>query len=146
MTKVNGNGGEKQNIDALKAYYEAINNRRTQKEEKAAETKQVSEFKTEKVEASALDATAAQIWGIQLTKGVDKSDAATTKRLEQAFAGSAFMAALDDLQGIEDNDFVSFAYANVKGCDKEKLAKYLNKPLSQETITGFSEFADALVA
>ena len=145
MTKVNGNGGEKQNIDALKAYYEAINNRRTQKEEKAAETKQVSEFKTEKVEASALDATAAQIWGIQLTKGVDKSDAATTKRLEQAFASSRFMAALDDLQGVEE-DFTTFALANAKGCDPEKLGKYLKKPLSESTVKGFSAIADALVA
>lgn len=144
MTKVNGN--DKTNLDALKAYYEALNTKKAKKEEKTTEAKPVAEFKPETVEASALDATAAQIWGIQLSKNVDKSDAATTKRLEQAFAGSAFMAALDDLQGIEDNDFVSFAYANVKGCDKEKLAKYLNKPLSQETVTGFSEFTDALVA
>ena len=127
MTKVNGNGGEKQNIDALKAYYEALSSKRAKKEEKVAETKVTTEFKPENVEASALDATASQIWGIQLSKGVDKSDSATTKRLEQAFAGSAFMSALDDLQGV-DKDFTTFAYANVKGCDKDKLAKYLNKP------------------
>lgn len=145
MTKVNGNGGEKQNIDALKAYYEALSSKRAKKEEKVAETKVTTEFKPENVEASALDATASQIWGIQLSKGVDKSDSATTKRLEQAFAGSAFMSALDDLQGV-DKDFTTFAYANVKGCDKDKLAKYLNKPLSEETANGFAKFADALVA
>lgn len=145
MTKVNGNGGEKQNIDALKAYYEALSSKRAKKEEKVAETKATTEFKPESVEASALDATASQIWGIQLSKGVDKSDSATTRRLEQAFAGSAFMSALDDLQGV-DKDFTTFAYANVKGCDKDKLAKYLNKPLSEETANGFAKFADALVA
>lgn len=145
MTKVNGNGGDKQNIDALKAYYEALNTKRAKKEEKTEEIKSNLDFKPEKVEASALDVTAAQIWGIQLSKSVDKSDAATTKRLEQAFAGSAFMAALDDLQGIDD-DFSSFAYANVKGCDKEKLAKYLNKSLSEETVAGFSQLTEALIA
>lgn len=145
MTKVNGNGGEKQNIDALKAYYEALSSKRAKKEEKVAETKATAEFKPENVEASALDATASQIWGIQLSKGVDKSDSATTKRLEQAFAGSAFMSALDDLQGVNE-DFTTFAYANVKGCDKDKLAKYLNKPLSEETANGFAKLADALVA
>ena len=145
MTKVNGNGGEKQNIDALKAYYEAMGNKRAQKEEKVAETKPVAEFKPEKVEASALDATAAQIWGIQLSKGVDKSDAATSKRLEQAFAGSAFMAALGDLQGFED-DFTSIALASAKACDTEKLAKYLNKPLSESTSVGVAQIADTLVA
>ena len=64
MTKVNGNGGEKQNIDALKAYYEALSSKRAKKEEKVAETKATTEFKQENVEASALDATASQIWGI----------------------------------------------------------------------------------
>ena len=45
MTKVNGNGGEKQNIDALKAYYEALSSKRAKKEEKVAETKATTEFK-----------------------------------------------------------------------------------------------------
>ena len=49
------------------------------------------------------------------------------------------------LQGV-DKDFTTFAYANVKGCDKDKLAKYLNKPLSEETANGFAKLADALVA
>ena len=143
MTKVNGN--DKTNLDALKAYYEALNTKKAKKEEKTTEVKPVAEFKPETVEASALDATAAQIWGIQLSKNVDKSDVATTKRLEQAFASSGFMAALDDLQGVNE-DFTTFAYANVKGCDKDKLAKYLNKPLSEETANGFAKLADALVA
>lgn len=143
MTKVNGN--DKTNLDALKAYYEALNTQKAKKEEKTTETKPVAEFKPETVEASALDATAAQIWGIQLSKNVDKSDAATTKRLEQAFASSRFMAALDDLQGVEE-DFTTFALANAKGCDPEKLGKYLKKPLSESTVKGFSAIADALVA
>lgn len=143
MTKVNGN--DKTNLDALKAYYEALNTKKAKKEEKTTEAKPVAEFKPETVEASALDATAAQIWGIQLSKNVDKSDAATTKRLEQAFASSRFMAALDDLQGVEE-DFTIFALANAKGCDPEKLGKYLKKPLSESTVKGFSAIADALVA
>lgn len=143
MTKVNGN--DKTNLDALKAYYEALNTKKAKKEEKTTEAKPVAEFKPETVEASALDATAAQIWGIQLSKNVDKSDAATTKRLEQAFASSGFMAALDDLQGVEE-DFTTFALANAKGCDPEKLGKYLKKPLSENTVKGFSAIADALVA
>lgn len=143
MTKVNGN--DKTNLDALKAYYEALNTKKAKKEEKTTETKPVAEFKPETVEASALDATAAQIWGIQLSKNVDKSDAATTKRLEQAFASSRFMAALDDLQGVEE-DFTTFALANAKGCDPEKLGKYLKKPLSESTVKGFSAIANALVA
>lgn len=143
MTKVNGN--DKTNLDALKAYYEALNTKKAKKEEKTTEAKPVAEFKPETVEASALDATAAQIWGIQLSKNVDKSDAATTKRLEQAFASSRFMAALDDLQGVEE-DFTTFALANAKGCDPEKLGKYLKKPLSESTVKGFSAITDALVA
>lgn len=143
MTKINGN--DKTNLDALKVYYEALSSKKAKKEEKTTEAKPVAEFKPEKVEASALDATAAQIWGIQLSKNVDKSDAATTKRLEQAFASSGFMAALDDLQGVEE-DFTTFALASAKGCDPEKLGKYLKKPLSESTTAGFSAIADALVA
>ena len=129
MTKVNGNGGDKTNLEALKAYYEALNTKKAGKEEKAQEAKPVVSFKTEKVEASALDATAAQIWGVQLSK-VDKSEAATTKRIEQYFN--------------EDN-FAAYAMANVKGVDPDKFAKYMNKPLGQETAAGVTEFLDALV-
>ena len=143
MTKVNGN--DKTNLDALKAYYEALNTKKAKKEEKTTEAKPVIEFKPETVEASALDATAAQIWGIQLSKNVDKSDVATTKRLEQAFASSGFMAALDDLQGV-DEDFTTFALASATACDPEKLGKYLKKPLSESTTTGFSAIAETLVA
>ena len=143
MTKVNGN--DKTNLDALKAYYEALNTKKAKKEEKTTEAKPVADFKPETVEASALDATAAQIWGIQLSKNVDKSDVATTKRLEQAFASSGFMAALDDLQGV-DEDFTTFALASATACDPEKLGKYLKKPLSESTTTGFSAIAETLVA
>ncbi len=138
MTKVNGNGGNNQNLEALKAYYEALNTKKADKETKAAGAKA-----PQKVQASALDAAAAQIWGIQLTKGVDKSEAATAKRLEQAFASSSFMASLNDLQGIEE-DFTAYAMANIKGVDREKLAKYMSKPLSAETAAGVCELADKL--
>lgn len=145
MNKVNGNGGNKQNVEALKAYYEALGSKRANKEEKAQEAKPVINFTgTEKVEASALDATAAQIWGVQLSK-VDKSDAATQKRIEQYF-NTPFMAKLDELQGIEPEDnFAAYAMANVKGVDHEKLTKYMSKPLSEETAAGVTEFLDALV-
>ena len=76
---------------------------------------------------------------------MDKSDVATTKRLEQAFASSGFMAALDDLQGV-DEDFTTFALASATACDPEKLGKYLKKPLSESTTTGFSAIAETLVA
>ena len=138
MTKVNGNGGNNQNLEALKAYYEALNTKKADNETKSAGAKA-----PQKVQASALDAAAAQIWGIQLTKGVDKSEAATAKRLEQAFASSSFMASLNDLQGIEE-DFTAYAMANIKGVDREKLAKYMSKPLSAETAAGVCELADKL--
>ena len=145
MTKVNGNGGNNQNLEALKAYYEALNAKKAGKEEKAESAKPVINFKgTEKVEASALDATAAQIWGVQLSK-VDKSEAATQKRIEQYF-NTPFMAKLDELQGIEPEDnFAAYAMANIKGVDPDKLAKYLDKPLGNETSVGVTEFLDALV-
>lgn len=145
MTKVNGNGGDRTNLEALKAYYEALNTKRAGKEEKAQEAKPVINFTgTEKVEASALDATAAQIWGVQLSK-VDKSDAATQKRIEQYF-NTPFMEKLDELQGIEPEDnFAAYAMANVKGVDHDKLAKYMDKPLGEETASGVTEFLDALV-
>lgn len=144
--KVNGNGSSKQNLDALKAYYDAIAAKRA---DKNAETKDVKtapiEFTAaEDVEVSALDATAAQIWGVQLSK-VDKSDVATTKRIEQAYANSSFMKSLDALQGIELNDdFVAFAAANVKGVDPDKLQRYMNKPLGDETANGIQNYMNAL--
>lgn len=144
MTKVNGNDGNGQNVNELKAYYEAIRARKAEKQEDVKEVKPTVDFKPEKVEVSALDATAAQIWGVQLSK-VDKSDEATTKRMEQAFATSQFMASLNDMQGIEaDNDFASFAFANVKGVDPDKLQRYMGKPLGEETANGMLEFMNAL--
>ena len=115
MTKVNGNGGDKTNLEALKAYYEALNTKKAGKEEKTQEAKP------------------------------DKSEAATTKRIEQYF-NTPFMASLDELQGIEAEDnFAAYAMANVKGVDPDKFAKYMNKPLGQETAAGVTEFLDALV-
>lgn len=145
MNKVNGNGGNKQNVEALKAYYDALSARKAAKEEKADNAKPVINFKgSEGIEVSALDATAAQIWGVQLSK-VDKSDAATQRRIEQYF-NTPFMEKLDELQGIEvEDNFVAYAMANVKGVDHDKLTKYMSKPLSEETAAGVTEFLDAIV-
>ncbi len=142
MNKVNGNGGDKSNLEALKAYYEALQTKKAGKDEKTEGAKPVVNFKTEKVQASALDATAAQIWGVQLSN-INKSEAATTKRIEQYF-NTPFMESLDELQGIEP-DFAQYAMANIKGVDPDKLAKYMDKPLGEETAAGVTEFLDALV-
>lgn len=121
------------NLENLKALYGAYNaNKKAVEEEKKEPVKEAKEFEAKKVDANVLDVLAAQN-KVQLNK-VDTSDEATSKRLEQAFAGSAFMAALDELQGGED--FVAFAMANVVGVNHDKLAKYLEKPLHQETTQG----------
>lgn len=138
MNKING-----KNLEALKAYY-GVKPKQTEKEEKKEDVEAVKEFETRKVEASALDAAAAQIWGAQLSK-VDKSDDATEKRIEQAFANSPFMAALNEFQGIEE-DFVAFAMANVVGVNHEKLANHMKKPLSEETAIGVAAYMNTLTA
>lgn len=123
------------NLENLKALYGAYNtNKKAVEEEKKEPVKEAKEFEAKKVDANVLDVLAAQNKA-QLNR-VDTSDEATAKRLEQAFAGSAFMAALDELQGGED--FVAFAMANVVGVNHDKLAKYLEKPLHQETIQGIA--------
>ncbi len=126
MNKINRN-----NLENLKALYDAYNtNKKAVEDEKKEPVKEVKEFEAKKVDANALDLIAAQNKA-QLNR-VDISDEATAKRLEQAFAGSAFMQSLGELQGFED-DFVAFAMANVTGVDHNKLAKHLEKPLHQET-------------
>ncbi len=128
MNRINRN-----NLENLKALYGAYNtNKKAVEEEKKEPVKEVKEFETKKVDANILDVLAVQNKA-QLNR-VDTSDEATAKRLEQAFAGSAFMAALDELQAGED--FVAYAMANVVGVNHDKLAKYLEKPLHQETIQG----------
>lgn len=126
MNKIN-----QKNLENLQAFYGAYNTKKAGKEEKKEEVKQQEDFQPKKVEANALDVLAAQNKAAQFAK-VDTSDAAVEKRLEQAFANSAFMKSLDELQ--DGEDFVAFAMANITGVDHEKLAKYLNKPLSAETI------------
>ena len=123
MNRINNN-----NLEALKAFYGSVQPKKA-KEEKQEETKSVKEFETKKVEASALDLTAAQI---RATHKVDVSDAATERRLEQAFKGAGFMRALDEL-AFED-DFVAYAMATIVGVDHEKLAKHIQRPLSAETV------------
>lgn len=141
MTRINNN-----NLENLKALYGAYETKKTNKEEKKEPAKAVQEFEGKKVEASALDAVAAQIWGAQLAK-VDITDGAVEKRIEEAFANSPFMATLNELQGIEEEvDFVSFAMANITGVNHSKLAKYLAKPLSEETASGVVQYFDKLTA
>ena len=147
MSKINGNDGT--NLNAVNMYYETSNTKKAKKEEKTTETKPVVEFtpKTDADGVSALDATAAQIWGIHLTKNVDKSDVATTNRLEKAIASSKFMTALNGLQGVDvGGDFPpTIALARATACDPEKLGKYLKKPLSESTTAGFSAIAETSI-
>lgn len=118
------------NLENLKALYGAYNaNKKTVEEEKKEPVKEAKEFEAKKVDANVLDVLAAQN-KVQLNR-VDTSDAATEKRLQEAFANSAFMKSLDEMV---EEDFVEFAYANITGVDHDKLAKHLQKPLHQETI------------
>lgn len=126
MTRIDRN-----NLENLKALYGAYNTKKASEKDKKEEVQEVKGFEAKKVDANALDVLALQNQ-VQVTK-VDTSDEATAKRLEQAFAGSGFMQALDELQGNDEDDFVQFAFANITGVNHEKLSKYLNKPLSQET-------------
>lgn len=126
MNRINGN-----NLENLKALYGAYNTKKAVKEDKKETVKEVKEFEAKKVDANVLDVLAAQN-KVQLNK-VDTSDAATEKRLQEAFANSSFMKALDELQ---EDDFLAFAKANITGVNQEKLNKYLQKPLHQETIEG----------
>ncbi len=141
MNKINNN-----NLEALKVYYGAAQAKKPEKEEKREEVKKAEEFQPKQVEASALDAAAAQIWGAQLSK-IDVSDEATKKRIAEAFANAPFMKALNEMQDIEEDfDFVKFAQANITGVNHAKLAKYLAKPLSAETAQGTQAFIDTLTA
>ncbi len=133
MNKINRN-----NLENLNALYSAYNSKKTVEEEKNEPVEEVKEFEAKKVEANALDLIAAQNKA-QFGK-LDKSDAATEKRLEQAFANSAFMKSLNDLQGFEDESFVTFAMANITGVNHKKLAEYLNKPLSADTVAKVKDF------
>lgn len=129
MNRINNN-----NLENLKALYGAYTtNKKAVEEEKKEPVKEAKEFEAKKVDANVLDVLAAQNKA-QLNR-VDTSEEATAKRLEQAFAASAFMKALDELQ-VGEEDFVAFAMANVVGVNHDKLAKYLEKPLHQETIQG----------
>ena len=115
-------------------------------EEKQEKTETVKEFEPKKVEASALDAVAAQNWGAQLSK-IDVSDAAVERRMAEAFANSPFMRTLNELNGIENEfDFVRFAQANIAGINHAKLARHLEKPLSQETQASVVNMFDMLTA
>ena len=118
------------NLENLKALYGAYNaNKKAVEEEKKEPVKEAKEFEAKKVDANVLDVLAAQNKA-QLNR-VDTSNAATEKRLQEAFANSAFMKSLDEMV---EEDFVEFAYANITGVDHDKLAKHLQKPLHQETI------------
>lgn len=133
------------NLENLQAFYGNYQTKKAGKEEKKEEVKPAEEFQPKKVEANALDVLAAQNKAAQFAK-VDTSDTATEKRLQEAFANSPFMKSLNELQGLEDEDFTAFAMANITGVNHEKLAKYLNKPLSVETVAGVQDFVEKLIA
>ena len=140
MNKINNN-----NLEALKIFYSAKQAKKAETEEKQQEhVEGAKEFEPKKVQASALEALAAQNLGAQLSK-VDTSDAAVEKRLSEAIANSPFMKALDDIfEDENDVDFVKFAFANIKGADQDKLAKYLEKGLSIETEGKIRQVTDSL--
>ena len=141
MNRINQN-----NLEALKVYFGAKQAKKAEVEEKQEKTEAVKDFEVKKVEASALDAVAAQIWGAQLSK-VDVSDNAVAKRMEEAFANAPFMKALNELQGIDEEiDFVTFAQASITGVDHAKLAKYLQQPLHQETLDKMANLEKTLTA
>ena len=142
--KVTGNG-KRTDLKALQAYYEALQAKKNEKEQKT-EQKTTAKAEVKKVDVSALDVTAAQIWGIQLTKATDTSEKATRARMELAMKNDPFFTALNELQGIESTDFASFALANIKGVDADKLNKHLNRAVSQETRQGVSELMDLMLA
>lgn len=133
MNRINSN-----NLENLKALYSTYNSKKTVDEKEQDKVKAVKEFETKKVDANVLDVLAAQN-KVQLKK-VDTSDEATMRRMEEAFANSAFMKSLDELQFEPEEDFVAFAMANMTGVNHDKLAKYLEKPLHQETIARVANF------
>lgn len=133
MNRINSN-----NLENLKALYSTYNSKKTVEEKEQDKVKAVKEFETKKVDANVLDVLAAQN-KVQLKK-VDTSDEATMRRMEEAFANSAFMKSLDELQFEPEEDFVAFAMANMTGVNHDKLAKYLEKPLHQETIARVANF------
>lgn len=140
MTKINNN-----NLEALKIFYGAKQTKKAEAEEQKERIEEnVKEFEPKKVQASALDAVAAQIWGAQLSK-VDVSDAAVEKRMAELFANSPFMKALDELNDThEEIDFVGYAQKNIQGVNHDKLAKYLAKGLSFETQKDLANVADKI--
>lgn len=143
--KITGNG-KQTDLKALQAYYEALQAKKNEKDQKT-EQKTTAKKEIKKVDVSALDATAAQIWGIQLTKSTDTSEKATRARMELAMKNDPFFKALNDLHGIEeDGSFMSFALANIKGVDTDKLNKHLNRAVSNETQQGVAELMNLMLA
>lgn len=140
MTKINNN-----NLEALKVLYGSKQTKKAEAEEQKEKVEEsVKEFEPKKVQASALDAIAAQNWGAQLSK-IDVSDAAVERRMAQLFANSPFMKALDELQNENEVvDFAEFAQKNIQGVNHDKLAKYLAKGLSDETQANLTKVADKL--
>ena len=140
MNKISQN-----NLEALKVYFGAKQAKKAEVEEKQEKADAVKEFEPKKVEASALDAVAAQNWGAQLSK-IDVSDEAVERRMAEAFANAPFMKALDELADEHEFDFVTFAQASIAGVDHAKLAKYLKQPLHQETLGALANLEKTLTA
>ncbi len=141
MNKINQN-----NLEALKDYLGATKGKKAVDKNQQEKTETVKEFEPKKVEASALDAAAAQNWGAQLSK-IDVSDAAVERRMAEEFANAPFMKALNEINGVEEEfDFVRFALNNAAGVDRAKLARHLERPLSQETQAGTVNMFEMLTA
>lgn len=141
MNKINQN-----NLEALKVYLGSTKGKKAVDKNQQEKTETVKEFEPKKVEASALDAAAAQNWGAQLSK-IDVSDAAVERRMAEAFANAPFMKALNEINGVEEEfDFVRFALNNAAGVDRAKLARHLERPLSQETQAGTVNMFEMLTA
>lgn len=141
--KITGNA-KKTDVQSLQAYYEALRTKKLKKDEKTEKALVNTDLK--EVETSALEATAAQIWGVQLSK-IDNSGEAVRNRMEMAMKNDPFFTALNELQGInEENNFAEYALANLQGVDKSKLTKELQKPLNLDTKLGVSNLMNFMTA
>ena len=117
----------KVNLNSVKGYQ--LNKNVEQK--KAEETKEeVRVVEQKKAEADGLNALGLQ--NLAFLKKTNVSDKATAKRIEEGF--KTFLPELDKAFGIENEmDFASFAMANIRGVDPDKMAKHMNKDVSEST-------------
>lgn len=154
MTKVNGNDGNgKNNFDAIKAYLDAIKDKNADKTEKAQQAQgpkpTVPIGQTQEVQANALDATAAQIFGVHLVKNssVGKLTPENVELTPEELEVSSNMSmdrnlmTLNEMTGLPNEALNKVALHQLRN-DKDgfnvpinldKLSAYLeNSPLSEE--------------